>query len=186
MFGQVAESLRLHKDVAEEIPTLAAIASSIAASYQTGGKVLLFGNGGSAASAEHWAAELTGRFSLPDRPPLAAVALTANAAQLTAIANDFGYEAVFARLVEAMASKGDVVIGISTSGKSANVLRGLEAAQQVGAVVVGFTGQASRMETWCDYLVCMRSDDTPRVQECHDFCAHLVFAAVEALLFGRE
>ena len=146
--------------------------------------MLLFGNGGSAASAEHWAAELTGRFYYPDRKPLSAIALSSNVAQLTAIANDFGYEAVYERLVEAIGSECDVVIGISTSGRSPNVLRGLTAARENGCEVVGFTGMDTAMETVCHYLVSIPSLDTPRIQELHDHCAHLIFAAVERRLFG--
>ncbi len=182
---QVDEAQRVRSAVRSQISNLAAISSRIASTYSHQGKVLLFGNGGSAATAEHWATELTGRFYLPDRPALAAVALTANAAQLTAIANDFGYEEVFARLVTAMAQDGDVAIGLSTSGRSANVLRGLEAAKQRNAYVIGFTGQSSSsMEHWCDCLVTVPATDTARIQEGHDLCGHLIFAGVERLLFG--
>ena len=185
MRNQVDDAQRVRSAVREHVDNLAAIASRIASAYTRRGKVLLFGNGGSAATAEHWATELTGRFYLPDRPPLAAVALTANTAQLTAIANDFGYEEIFARLITAMAQDRDVAIGLSTSGRSANVLRGLEAAKSRKAVVVGFTGEASQaMQRWCDHLVLIPATDTARIQEGHDLCGHLVFAGVERLLFG--
>ena len=185
MRQQVDDARRVRLAVRSQADDLAAIASHIASAYRCRGKVLLFGNGGSAASAEHWATELTGRFYLPDRPPLAAIALTSNAAQLTAIANDFGYEAVFARLIMALATEGDIVIGLSTSGRSANVLRGLEAAKMHKAIVVGFTGEAGRpMERCCDYLVKIPAVDTARIQEGHDLCGHLILAAVERILFG--
>ena len=187
MRNQVDDALRVRSAVREQVQSLAEIATQIASAFARGGKVLVFGNGGSAATAEHWATELTGRFYLPDRPALAAIALTANTAQLTAIANDFGFEEVFARPIEAMARKGDVAIGLSTSGRSANVLRGLEAAKSRKAVVIGFTGEAGQaMQRWCDHLVQIPATDTARIQEGHDLCGHLVFAGVEGLLYGKR
>ena len=185
MRRQVDEAQQVRAAVGKQVDSLAEIARQIAQAYRRQGKVLLFGNGGSAATAEHWATELTGRFYLSDRPPLPAHALTSNAAQLTAIANDYGYEKVFERLVAAMASSKDVVIGLSTSGRSANVLRGLKAARRRDAVVIGFTGAAGHaMAAHSDHLVTIPVTDTARIQEGHDLCGHLIFAAVERMLFG--
>ncbi len=186
MREQVDEAQQVREAVRKQVDHLAAIATLIAGACVRDQKVLLFGNGGSAASAEHWAAELTGRFRLADRPPISAVALTANTAQLTAIANDFGYEAVFERMIRAHCTEDDIAIGLSTSGTSTNVLRGLKAASRLGAVAIGWTGQtAGQMPDCCDILVQIPSRDTARIQEGHDLCAHLVLAAVERILFGN-
>lgn len=152
--------------------------------YQGGGKVLIFGNGGSAADAQHFAGELVSRFYF-DRPGLSAFALTTDTSVLTAIGNDYGYDYVFARQVEASAKAGDVVIGISTSGNSANVLRAFTAAQQIGAITIGLTGQSGgAMKELCQICICAPSNSTPRIQECHLVIEHTICAQVEQILFG--
>ena len=151
----------------------------VVTSLKTGGKVILFGNGGSAADAQHIAGELVGRFKL-DRPALPAMALTANTSILTAMANDCGYNTVFSRQVEALVTGKDVVIGISTSGASPNVIEALAMAKAKGARTIGLTGdQGSRMTEVTDLVIAVPSDDTPRIQEAHITIGHIVCELVE-------
>lgn len=150
-----------------------------------GNKLLFAGNGGSAADAQHWAGELVSRFYF-DRPGLAAVALTTDTSILTAIGNDYGYDYVFARQIEALGRKGDILFVISTSGNSKNVLRAIEAARAAGIVVLGFTGQnGDKMAEHCD--VCFRapSTETPKIQEGHEFLGHLLCGLIEHEMFGQ-
>ena len=183
--AQIADSVRVHEAVAELAPVLTDLAEQVAERFQSGGHAYFFGNGGSAADAQHWAAELSGRFYL-DRPSLPAFALTGNSSQITAIGNDYGFEEVFARPISGIIQPGDVAIGISTSGNSANVVRGLEVAREKGALAVGFTGMAGeRMAGVCDVVISIPSEDTPRIQEGHELCGHILFALVERLLFGE-
>jgi len=152
--------------------------------FQSGHKVLFCGNGGSAAGAQHLAAELSGRFYL-DRPPLFAEALHVNSSFLTAVANDYGYEEVFARAVRAMGRHGDVLCVLSTSGRSGNVLPAIQAAKDIGMKVVGFTGASGgNMKGQCDFLIQVPSTDTPRVQECHLLIGHIICELTEAALFN--
>lgn len=191
--GQADEAARVQVAVRGMTPLLVEVGLEMAEALRAGGQVFFFGNGGSAADAQHWAAELSGRFYY-DRPPLAAHALTANASQVTAIGNDYGFEEVFARPLRGMARPGDVAVGISTSGRSANVLRGLEAARERGARTLGFAGSdpgwspgpaSGPMAALCDRLVVVPSADVARVQEGHELAAHLIFAVVERALFPR-
>ncbi len=159
------------------------LAEEVAGAVKRGGKVLLFGNGGSAADAQHIAAEFVNRFRI-NRPAMAAIALTTDSSVLTSIANDFDYKNCFSRQVEALAVKGDVVIGISTSGNSPNVLAALETAKEKGALTAGFTGKRpGPMAPLCDILVAVPSTDTPRIQEVHIFLAHCLCDLVEKALF---
>jgi len=163
--------------------SLAALVKAVIKSLSMGGKVLIFGNGGSAADAQHIAAEFVNRFRI-NRKPLAAIALTTDTSVLTSIANDFDYDEVFAKQVEALAQEGDVVIGISTSGNSPNVVRGLDAAKRKGAVTAGFTGiNPGAMAPLCDIVIGAASSDTPRIQEVHIFLAHSLCDLVEKELF---
>lgn len=162
------------------------ITTKIIKTYKENGKVLFCGNGGSAADAQHIAAELSGRFYL-DRKPLYAEALHTNSSYLTAVANDYGYDEVFARLVRAMGSKGDIFIGISTSGNSKNILRAVEAATEQGMITIGMTGaKGGKMKEACNYLINVPSDDTPRIQECHILIGHIICELVEEQLFGKK
>jgi len=141
-------------------------------SIKSNGKIIIFGNGGSAADAQHIAAELVGRYKV-SRKGLSAIALTTDTSALTAISNDFGYENVFKRQLEALLNKNDLVIGISTSGNSHNVLNALEYAKSIHARVVGFSGaQGGKMNDICDINLIIPSDDTPRIQEMHIFVGH--------------
>jgi D-sedoheptulose 7-phosphate isomerase len=146
---------------------------------ESGGKIILFGNGGSAADAQHIAAELIGRY-LRDRRALAALSLTTNASSLTAIANDYTYEDVFSRQIEAIGYKGDLAIGISTSGESKNVIRALLAAKKKGLVTVGMTGSSGgRVRHETDYCLCIPSEHTPRIQEAHIAVGHILCEIIE-------
>jgi D-sedoheptulose 7-phosphate isomerase len=151
---------------------------------RNGNKVLLAGNGGSAADAQHLAAELVGRFSF-DRPGLAAFALTTDTSALTGIGNDYGFERVFSRQVEAVGRSGDVFFGISTSGRSPNVLNALRVCRDRSIVTVGLTGQhGGDMPPLCDHCFRMPSTETPKIQEGHIVVGHILFALVEREMFG--
>lgn len=154
-------------------------AAKIIGSIKGGGKVLLFGNGGSAADAQHIAAELVGRFKL-EREAIPAIALTTNTSVLTAIGNDYGFQDVFSRQVEALATKGDIAIGISTSGNSPNVIKGLEAAKAKGAYTMALTKEGeTEMSKVSDMLIGVPSDSTPRIQEAHILIGHIICMLVE-------
>jgi D-sedoheptulose 7-phosphate isomerase len=161
-----------------------AIGHRIADALRSGGKVLTFGNGGSAADAQHFAAELVGRY-LKDRPAWSAIALTTDTSILTSVANDFGYDAVFRRQVEALGRRGDVAVGISTSGRSANVVTALAKAREMGLVTIGMTGQGGgKLAGQVDYLIDVPSSATPRVQEVHGLVIHVLCAIVEEAIAG--
>lgn len=167
-------------------PTIDAIADRLIECFKQGHKLLLCGNGGSAADAQHVAAEFVNRY-LFDHAALPAIALTTDTSILTAVGNDSAYELVFARQVEALGSAGDVFTGISTSGKSPNVLRALDAARKRGITTIGFTGQAgrARLEPLCDLCLAIPAVETPRIQECHLFAWHVICGIVEETLFAR-
>jgi D-sedoheptulose 7-phosphate isomerase len=158
-------------------------AAMVTASLRAGGKLMLCGNGGSAADAQHWATELVGRLRY-DRPALAAIALTADGTTLTALGNDYGYERVFARQVEALGRAGDVLFALSTSGRSPSVLAALAAARAGGIATVGFTGAAGEaMAPHCDLLLRVPHVETARIQEGHEALGHAICALIEAALF---
>ncbi|MBI3510963.1 MAG: D-sedoheptulose 7-phosphate isomerase [Bacteroidetes bacterium] len=151
--------------------------------YNHGGKVLWAGNGGSAADAQHLAAELSGRFYY-DRAPLSSEALHVNTSYLTAVANDYSYDVVYSRLVQAIGKKGDILIGLSTSGNSANVVNAMIKAKEMGILTVGFTGESGgKMKPHSDLLINIPSTDTPRIQECHMLLGHTLCEMVEMKLF---
>ena len=153
---------------------------------QAGNKLMFAGNGGSAADAQHWAGELVSRFNF-DRPGLAGIALTTDTSILTAIGNDYGYDCVFARQVEALGRKGDLLFAISTSGNSKNILRAIDAARKAGIGVVGFTGHGGgAMAAACDVCFRMPSSETPKVQEGHEFLGHLICCLIEQSMFEPE
>lgn len=161
-----------------------AITESILACFRQGNKLLLCGNGGSAADAQHIAAEFVNRFRR-DRPALPAIALTTDSSILTCIGNDSAFENIFSRQVEALGIKGDVLVGISTSGRSANVLKALNIARNKGLTTIGFTGRTGLdlMKTSCDHVLAVPASDTARIQECHEFVWHVICEAVESTLF---
>jgi D-sedoheptulose 7-phosphate isomerase len=146
---------------------------------KNGGKILIFGNGGSAADAQHIAAELIGRYQI-DRKGLPAIALTTDSSVLTSIGNDFGYSHIFERQIEALANRGDVVIGISTSGKSSNVINALNLAISLECINIGLCGKdASQMDKVCEIIMAVPSDDTPRIQEMHMVIGHTLCYLIE-------
>ncbi len=170
----------------ELLATVEAVSRRCIEVFRRQGKLLFCGNGGSAADAQHLAAELSGRF-YRDRAPLFAEALHVNTSFLTAVANDYGYEHAFARLVTAMGRPGDVLFAISTSGNSPNILRAVAAARACGMMVVGMTGESGgRLREEVDFLLNMPSADTPRIQEGHILVGHIICELVEEQLFGGE
>ena len=183
------ELLSVHEAMATDgnlVSNLNKVCALCITAYRSGGKILVAGNGGSAADAQHFAGELVSRFYF-DRPPLAAVALTTDSSILTAIGNDYGYEDVFARQVQAHGRAGDVFIAISTSGNSPNILKAIEAAKELGLVVIGLTGRnGGKMKGLCDVCLCAPSDSTPRIQECHLVIEHILCACIEESLFGHQ
>lgn len=175
---QILQDIELQKD----IETVVAI---IVFSLRSGGKIHFCGNGGSAADAQHLAAELSGRFYL-DRPPLNAEALHCNSSYLTAVANDYGFESVFARLLQGTAKKGDVLVAISTSGNSQNMVNACQVAKELGVKVVSLTGASGgKLKTLSDVLLNVPSEDTPRIQECHIMLGHIICELVEKEMFTK-
>jgi len=167
----------------EIVKTVSEVVDSIVLCYKNGGKVLFCGNGGSAADAQHLAAELSGRFYF-DRPPLFAEALHVNSSYITAVANDYGYDEVFARLVNAMGKPGDILVGLTTSGNSPNILKAFTIANSLKMKTVGLTGESGgKLKAESNYLLNVPSTDTPRIQEVHIMLGHIICELVEAKLF---
>jgi D-sedoheptulose 7-phosphate isomerase len=186
----IAESLKetshILAEMANDTANILAIAKILVDAYKKGKKMVLFGNGGSAADAQHLATELLGGFTIHERKSLPAIALTTDTSALTAIANDFSYEQIFSRQVEAMVEPGDVVIAITTSGNSKNVLEGAKAARARKATVVGFTGATGgQLKNLCDLCLCVPSTNTPKIQEAHITVGHILCAIVEQALFNN-
>lgn len=184
--SQLAETAAVQQLVAEYCgDAILAAAALIADSLERGGKLMLCGNGGSAADSQHIAAELVGRMSVRDRPALAALALTTDTSALTALGNDFGYGAVFQRQVEALARPGDVLVGMSTSGRSQNVLLAVEAAARLAVSTVGLTGEnGSPLAEAVEIAIRVPSSNTQRIQEAHIAIGHVICHLVEQSLTG--
>ena len=162
------------------------VADEIVKCYGHDGKVLFCGNGGSAADAQHIAAELSGRFYF-DRDPLDAEALHVNTSYLTAVGNDYGYEQVYSRLIKARGRKGDILVGLSTSGNSPNVIKAFDLANEIGMITVGMTGESGgKMNGISKYLLNVPSSDTPRIQESHIMMGHIICELVEEKMFDRK
>ena len=180
--AHLEQSLAALERANSDAPMLAAartIATAIIAALRAGNKVLIVGNGGSAGDAQHIAAEIVGRYK-QDRPGYAAIALTTDTSALTAIANDYGFEQIFARQVEGLGARGDVLLALSTSGRSPNIVAALKKARERGLVTVGFTGAAgAAMGTDCDHLLIAPSDDTPVVQQIHLAVGHGICDEIE-------
>ena len=184
MMEMIQSELNAHKETIEKtieglqshIYTACVIASE---TINNGGKILLCGNGGSAADAQHIAAELSGRYKI-ERRGLAGIALTTDTSVLTAVGNDYGYDRVFDRQVEALAREGDLIIGISTSGNSKNVLRALSLGRNMGCKTIGLSGRdGGAMHEFCDINLVVPSDDTPRIQEMHILIGHTICQAID-------
>jgi D-sedoheptulose 7-phosphate isomerase len=170
----------------EVLLTVAKVCEILVTALKQGNKALLFGNGGSAADAQHIAAELVGRFAF-DRPALPALALSVNTSCVTSIGNDYGFDQVFSRQIEALARPGDVAIGISTSGNSANVLRAMSAARKIGLHTVALTGRTGgNLRNTVDHCICVPSNEKPRIQECHILIGHIISELVEREMFREE
>lgn len=169
----------------ELLQTLESATAVIVSALKAGNRLYFCGNGGSAADAQHLAAEFSGRF-YKDRNALPAEALHVNTSYLTAVANDYGFDLVYSRLVEGIMQKGDVLVGLSTSGNSANIVKAFEAARVKGVVTVGFTGLTGGiLKSLSDYLVNVPSADTPRIQECHILLGHIVCQLAEDRYFAE-
>jgi D-sedoheptulose 7-phosphate isomerase len=165
-----------------QVDIIEEIAEVISAALKKGNKLITFGNGGSAADAQHMAAELVGRYK-KERGPLAAIALSTNTSNITAIANDYGYDDIFSRQLEALANEGDVALGISTSGQSANVVKALKRAKENGIKTIGFTSEAGGLvEEICDYCLKAPSENTPIIQEIHICSIHILCDLIESSL----
>ena len=181
---QIEHNISLMRALQSQADMLASIAKLWVEAIKGGGKIILFGNGGSAADAQHIAAELVGKFYL-NREPLPAIALTTNTSVLTALGNDLGYESVFARQVRGLTKPGDVVVGLSTSGNSPNVLLAVEEAKRLGAVTVALTGATGKLKEKTDYVLSLPSTDPARLQEAHITAGHIICYLVERALFGE-
>ncbi|MFC1940601.1 D-sedoheptulose 7-phosphate isomerase [Chloroflexota bacterium] len=177
---RLEESARVKRDIADsKVSEIERIVNLIITAYKSGGKVVLFGNGGSAADAQHIAAELVGRFKL-DRRAFPAIALNTNTSILTAVANDYGYDAVFSRQIEALVTEKDIVIGISTSGESPNVIEAMKSAKSKGAKTIGLTGgNGGKLAEVADLVLAVPTDSTPRIQEAHITIGHIICELVE-------
>ena len=184
MMNMIQDELNAHKQTIEK--TIEELQSYIytaciitTETINNGGKILLFGNGGSAADAQHIAAELSGRYK-SERRGLAGIALTTDTSVLTAVGNDYGFERIFDRQVEALANSGDVLIGISTSGHSKNVLRALSLGKNLGCITIGLSGNdGGVMDEFCDVNIIVPSSDTPRIQEMHILIGHIIAQAID-------
>jgi D-sedoheptulose 7-phosphate isomerase len=175
---EVKQALLLDANFRELV---AQAAIQIVKALRAGGKLLCCGNGGSAADAQHIAAEFTGRY-LKERRALPALALNANTSSLTAIGNDYGFDLVFVRQLEALGKEGDVLLGISTSGNSRNVLRAMEVAKEKSIYTIALTGSGGKMKDLADCAICIPSDQTPRIQECHILTGHIICEIAEDML----
>ena len=189
IIDKINQTLRVKQNILKDnklIKKIDEITRVIVNAYRENKKVVLFGNGGSAADAQHLACELVSKFYL-ERKALAAIALTTNTSELTAIANDYNFNRVFARQVEALVNSGDIVIGITTSGNSLNVIEGIKEAKLRGAVTIGFTGASGgKLKENADYLLTVPSKDTPHIQESHIMIGHIICYLVEKELFGGQ
>ena len=185
---QIADSAATKQNILEDqalLETIASVAKACVDVYQNGKKTLLAGNGGSAADAQHIAAELVGRYGF-DRPSIPSLALTTDTSNLTAIGNDYGYDKVFSRQLEGMAQEGDLFIGISTSGNSQNVINAFESAALKGVTTVALVGRdGGAMAQMADYAIIVPSNATPRIQESHILIGHILCDIIEKTLFGE-
>lgn len=182
----IEEAIRLKSDILNNqllLQQMEKVANVCIQSLKLDKKILFCGNGGSAADAQHLAAEFSGRFYM-DRQPLFAEALHVNTSYLTAVANDYSYEDVYKRLIQAKGRSGDVIFGISTSGNSGNIIKAMQEAKRQGMITVGLTGKTGgKMKDTCDYLINVPSVDTPRIQEAHIMIGHIICELVETGMF---
>ncbi len=184
----ITESIATKQQILNNKPlleTIHAVADVIVKALRDGKRILWCGNGGSAADAQHLAAELSGRFYY-DRPPLNSEAMHCNTSYMTAVANDYGYDLIYARMIDGACKPGDVLVGISTSGNSKNICNAFRKAKELGVITVAMTGATGgEMKAMADYLLNVPSDDTPRIQESHIMLGHIICEIVEAQMFPR-
>lgn len=184
ILGRIQESIRVKSSLESQVELIRKIAEQWISALKGGGKILLFGNGGSAADAQHLACELAGRFYI-ERRGLPAIALTVNSSSLTAIGNDYGYDHVFARQLEGLATAKDVAVGISTSGSSASVLQAVRTARSIGMASCGLTGRGGKgFASLVDLCLMIDSEETPRIQEGHILAGHIICELVEREIFS--
>ncbi|MGZ3940525.1 MAG: D-sedoheptulose-7-phosphate isomerase [Flavisolibacter sp.] len=185
--GIIRSSINVKQNILQNeelLSTVEAVVDRITSSFRNKGRIYFCGNGGSAADAQHLAAEFSGRF-YTDRRALPAEALHCNTSYLTAVANDYSYDVVYARLIEGIANKGDVLIGLSTKGNTVNILKAFEVARDKGVITVGFTGlSGGAMKSLSDYLINIPTTDTPRIQESHIMIGHIICQLVEEKYFS--
>jgi D-sedoheptulose 7-phosphate isomerase len=183
----IAESVAVKNKLLTDknlIKSIEDITQLIVKTFKNGNRIYFCGNGGSAADAQHLAAEFSGRF-YTDRVALPAEALHCNTSYLTAVANDYSFEMVYSRMIKGIANKGDVLVGLSTSGNSGNILKAFETAREKGVITIGFTGQTGgKLKNWSDFLINVPSQDTPRIQEAHILLGHIICQLVEEQYFG--
>ena len=188
MITEITSQLAAHREVIGRVerelsPLIAEMVTMLLKTFRSGGKLLVMGNGGSAADAQHFVAEIVGRFKM-ERRGLPAIALSTDTSILTAIGNDYGFDKIFRRQVEALAVPGDLVVGISTSGNSPNVLQALELARETGCSTIGLLGKdGGSIKSLCDLALIVPTDDTPRVQEGHITIIHIVCDLLEKTMF---
>ncbi len=193
MQDQISKIIQASIDVKQQVlenrelqETVAKTVTALVTAFKNGNKVLFCGNGGSAADAQHLAAEFSGRF-YTDREALPAEALHVNTSYMTAVANDYSFDVVYSRMVSGIGKKGDVLVGLSTSGNSINIIKALEAAREKGMITIGFTGTTGgKMKEICDYLINVPSTDTPRIQESHILLGHIICQLVEQQYFAQS
>ena len=189
MISDIATQLAAHREVIARVerelsPLIAEMVTALVETFERGGKLMVMGNGGSAADAQHFVAEIVGRFKM-ERRALPAIALSTDTSILTAIGNDYGFDSVFSRQVEALAAPGDLIVGISTSGNSPNVLKALELAREKGCRTVGLLGKdGGSIKDACDLALIVPTNDTPRVQEGHITIIHIVCDLLEKTMFA--
>jgi len=180
---RIAETRASAEELLAQSDSIGEVAEVLIKAYRAGNKAIFFGNGGSAADSQHLATELVGRF-LKERSALSALALTVNTSALTAISNDYGFEQVFARQLEALGKPGDVAVAISTSGDSPNIIAAVQTAKRMGIVTVGLSGrEGGRLKTEADYCLCAPADISPRIQEMHILIGHILCELIEQALF---
>ncbi|MBF8984853.1 D-sedoheptulose 7-phosphate isomerase [Lutibacter sp. B2] len=187
--NEIMESYKIKKILWKDdvlINTIKIVAEKAIKVYKNKNKILIAGNGGSAADAQHIAGELVSRFKF-DRPGLPAIALTTDTSIITSIGNDYGYDYLFERQIQANGMNGDMFIGITTSGNSINIIKAFEECKKKGIITVGITGKSGgKIEGLCDYCIKAPSNETPRIQECHIMIGHIICAIIEKELFGEE
>lgn len=186
--NQIKKSYEIKKAILEDeqiVENILQIGELLIDIYKKGNKLLIAGNGGSAADAQHIAGELVSKFYF-DRPALPAIALTTDTSIITAIGNDYGYEKLFSRQIEANGVQGDAFLGISTSGNSKNIIEGIQTAKKKGLITFGLTGESGgEMKALCDYCICVPSSETPRIQEAHILVGHILCSMIEKMMFSE-